>query len=541
MTSLLFAQINITANSVSQVKEGLLLSGSHVTLDLPSTPRRFYRHGWQSWSLAAWIDPSMPSVPISSPELSAKDEDPLYSLSPYHTSAWVAAAEITEGSIILLGSLNLGGRVELDGACLRGFYESGSGDWFMTKGSEEQVFASYAALLDQRFCRPNTLSPDNKNGTESNWDIRHANIPRVWCTWYSLYGWVSEKSFLNALGGLGNLPFDVVQMDDGWEQNVGDWEANKKFPSGMTAIAEKIRASGRIPGLWLAPFMVTLNSRIAHQNPGWLLHNEQGQVVRAGLSWNGYTYALDSGHPEVLEWLEALIQKVRRWGFEYLKLDFLYAGALPGIRRNGLPRELAYRQAMQLIRKCADDAYILGCGAPIIPSLGVCDGLRVGPDVAPYWINTPMSIWLNNPAHPGALNALRTSLHRLWLQPLVHTDPDVVYFRSRNNALSDIQKAYLLDLGFISSFKATSDIPAWLMPAERQKLQDFLADDPQIEQIDCYRFRINEREVDFTSLIPLPGPKKVSAKLATILGLYDMAVHEAIPAIIESFKPRQRI
>jgi alpha-galactosidase len=34
----------------------------------------------------------------------------------------------------------------------------------------------------------------------------------------------------------------------------------------------------------------------------------------------------------MLEWLAALMKQVRAWGFDYLKLDFLYAGALPGKR-----------------------------------------------------------------------------------------------------------------------------------------------------------------------------------------------------------------
>ncbi|MGA2489675.1 MAG: hypothetical protein ABSF99_05745, partial [Anaerolineales bacterium] len=139
MTSQLFAHANITADSIEKVKGGFLLSGPRVTLDLPATLRCFYRHGWQSWSLAAWIDPSRPAVPISSPELSTKDEDPLYALSPHHTSAWVAAVELADGLIILIGALNLGGRVKLEGTCLRGFYESGSGEWFIAEGSEEQV------------------------------------------------------------------------------------------------------------------------------------------------------------------------------------------------------------------------------------------------------------------------------------------------------------------------------------------------------------------------------------------------------------------
>ena len=532
MTEITLDQINLIADSIQEHPQGTILNGSPVTVTFPAAPLRFYRHGWQSWSLAAWIDPSRPPVPIGSTALSAKDEDPRYVRVPRHTSAWVGAVELVDGSIFLLGALALSGRVEIDGLALQGFYESGSGDWFAARGSEQQVFAAYAALLEERFGLSLEADPGRKS--------RHANIPRVWCSWYSLYAWVTETSFLNALDGLGDLPFDVVQLDDGWEMAVGDWEPNKKFPSGMPAVAEKIRRTGRKPGLWLAPFMVTLNSNLARQHPDWLLRDDQGRLVRAGLSWNGTTYALDSSHPEVLEWLEALIRKVRGWGFEYIKIDFLYTAALPGKRHNDLPREVAYRQALELIRKAAGDAYILGCAALVVPSIGLCDGMRIGPDVAPYWVNTPMSLWLNNPAHPGAQNALRTSLHRLWLQPVVHTDPDVVYFRSRPNALTRPQKDALIDLGILSLFKASSDLPAWLSPSERQSLKDFLSASPQLERLGRYRFRVNEREVDFSGLILLPEPRKAPANLAVVLGLFDMVVHEVIPALFESIKPRRK-
>jgi alpha-galactosidase len=515
--------LNIDAATTQPIEGGILLTGPRVTVNLSAAPKRLYRHGWQSWSLAAWLDPSRPPVPISSADLGNKDEDPLYTRSAKYTSAWVSAVELAGGQIVLLGALHLSGRIELDGSSLRGFYESGSGDWFLARGTEEEVFARYAKQLAERFGK-----------------TRFDKIPRVWCSWYSLYGWITETSFLNALDGLSDLPFDVVQVDDGWELNIGDWEANKKFPSGMTAIAEQIRRTGRTPGIWIAPFITTINSDLARQHPDWFLRNESGNMVKAGLTWNGIIYALDSSHPELLEWLDALIRKVRGWGYEYIKVDFLYAGAFPGIRKVDLPRETAYRQAMQVIRAAAGEAYILACGAPVIPSLGLCDGMRVGPDVTPFWINTPMSVWLNNPNHPSAQNSIRTSLHRLWLGSVVHTDPDVIYFRSRNNALTAEQKSYLQDLGLLSKFKATSDIPSWLTDAERASLREFLNNDPQIERLGRYCFRINGREVDFEPAISFPAPKKVPAKIATVLGLYDMFIHEAVPALREARRPRRK-
>jgi hypothetical protein len=55
------------------------------------------------------------------------------------------------------------------------------------------------------------------------------------------------------------------------------------------------------------------------------------------------------------------------------QLDFLYLGALMGKRYQNVPREAAYRNALERMRDAAGDAYILACGAPIMSSLGLCD------------------------------------------------------------------------------------------------------------------------------------------------------------------------
>lgn len=45
----------------------------------------------------------------------------------------------------------------------------------------------------------------------------------------------------------------------------------------------------------------------------------------------------------------------------------------------------AYRSGIELIREAIGaDAYLLGCGAPILPSIGLFDAMRVSPDTAPH-------------------------------------------------------------------------------------------------------------------------------------------------------------
>jgi alpha-galactosidase len=150
---------------------------------------------------------------------------------------------------------------------------------------------------------------------------------------------------------------------------------------------------------------------------------------------------------------------------------------------------------MQLIRDAAGpDVYVLGSGAPVLASLGVCDGIRIGPDVAPFWTNYAT----DDPSDATAENALVTSIHRLWLRDLVDLDPDVVYFRTRQSLLTSRQRDLLADLAHICGFKATSDPPGWLDERERAALTDFLARDKPALQLDRYRFELGGRDVDFT-------------------------------------------
>jgi alpha-galactosidase len=390
----------------------------------------------------------------------------------------------------------------------------------MARGKEEDVFAKYIGILEQKF------------GTG-----RFPEAPRVWCSWQSLYLWVNEHTLLKALHNLGDMPFDVFQLDDGWQLDHGDWEANSKFPSGMKSLADKISATGRIPGIWLAPFMVSPNSQLARNHPDWLLRDGKGKPVHVGITWRGKPVGLDVTHPEVLEWLDQLIRKVRSWGYGYFKLDFLYIGGFVGKRYSAMPREVAYRNALRVLREAAGNAYILACGAPILPSLGLCDGLRVGPDVAPFWLNTPLTVWLNNPNDTSTQNAIRTSLHRLWLRPLVNVDPDTVFFRSKYNLLTSHENQMPRDLSIISGFKGTSDLPHWMDTSDKAMLRDFLTSRATVVKTNRYKYQINGREVDFYPAVPIPSSrKKIPIWLVKNLGLLKIAWYQALPAIFESIR-----
>jgi alpha-galactosidase len=438
--------------------------------------------------------------------------DPTYTDETSPHSSWVAAVELAENNILLLGSLGLDAHVKLAVDQLQGQYEAGEGEWLVARGDETTVFAQYADELGKQL------------GKRSD-----RPAPRVWCSWYSLYAAIDEATLLRVFDGLGDLPFDVLQVDDGWQVSIGDWEANAKFPSGMQALTAKIRSTGRSAGLWLAPLIAVESSRLFRGHPDWFLHDARGKFVSAGFNWGERLFALDTTHPAALEWLAALMKQVRAWGFDYLKLDFLYAGALPGKRHTEMPREAAYRQGLKLMRAAMGlDAFFLACGAPILPSLGLCDALRIGPDVSGKWEDQRDAILLSNPTTPGTRNAIRTTVNRLWLQPLVMTDPDVAYFVERENSLSAEQKQLLQDLAVVCNFKATSDLPQWMTTAEREALRGFLNCAPNVQRLDSSKWRIDDRVVDFSSALSLPNPPtgmtKLRAALISWLGNQPLAL-----------------
>ncbi len=492
MTTQFLEQCRLAADSIRETKDGLLLYGPRVTVMMPAAPGRYLYSGWQSWSLTAWVETNRRVRPMRPSSLHPMQTDPLYAYETRPHGSWYGAVELHDGQVLFLGALGLESHVRLDGQTLTGWYEKGTGDWFLSSGNVTEIFDRYASLLKERLGAG-----------------RIQKSLRVWCTWYSLYTEIHEQQLLKILQDMGDLPFDVFQVDDGWQVAVGDWEPNIKVPSGMADLASHIRATGRKAGLWLAPLLVVPSSSLYRDHRDWLLLDEKGRLVSAGINWGEQLYALDTSHPAVLDWLASLMKKVRLWGYDYVKLDFLYAGALPGQRHVDLPREAAYRHGLQVIRAALGEAYFLACGAPILPSLGLCDGMRVGPDVAGYWASHRDDDLFMNTATPGGRNALRTTLNRLWLKQLVQTDPDVAYFRTRQNNLTVDQKTLLQDLARIADFKASSDIPAWLTDSERVALRKFLESRPVIRRESQTTYELDGRRVDFSDYIgmpPLPGP-----------------------------------
>ncbi len=222
--------------------------------------------------------------------------------------------------------------------------------------------------------------------------------PTVWCSWYHYFTEVTEADMVENLDAMDRLelPVDVVQLDDGYQAEVGDWLSLSHRFASLPELVARIRDRGRRAGIWVAPFLAAERSRLATEHPDWLVGGAD-----AGRNWGQRLYALDTTHPSAAAWLTEVFGTFAAMGFDYFKIDFGYAAAMAG-RRHDPDRTpvQAYRRGVELIRAAIGDAYLLGCGAPILPSVGLVDAMRVSPDTAAHY--QPEGGDLSRPAQASA-------------------------------------------------------------------------------------------------------------------------------------------
>lgn len=217
------------------------------------------------------------------------------------------------------------------------------------------------------------------------------DAPIGWCSWYAYYADVTEGNVLENVECMqDNLAeLEWVLLDDGYQAFMGDWlTPSDKFSGGVKELIHNIRAKGKRPAIWMAPFIAQPESEIFKKHPDWFVRHEDGDLLKAeDVTYGGWRctpwYILDTSNPEVQDHLTHVVSVMREeWGVELFKLDANYWGTLKGKRsQSGVTGVEAYRMGMEAIAKGAEDAWLLGCNAPMWPSLGLVDAMRVSDDV----------------------------------------------------------------------------------------------------------------------------------------------------------------
>lgn len=276
---------------------------------------------------------------------------------------------------------------------------------------------------------------ESESAFEKYFELAKISKPRSkrmcgYTTWYNYYTSVTEEIVERDLDSIAHLgsKIDIFQIDDGYERTVGDWlyHDEKKFPSGMKAAADNIHKNNMLAGLWLAPFGATPKSYIYQQHKDWFVKNSKGKIPFASQNWGGF-YALDIYNNEVRQYLKEVFDTVLNvWGYDMVKLDFLYACCIRPIHNKSRGEIMC--DAMDLLRECCGDKLILGCGVPLAPAFGKVDFCRIGADMALSFKKKPFSR-----EDVSTKSALLNTVFRRQLDGRAFlNDPDVFLLRDNN-------------------------------------------------------------------------------------------------------------
>jgi len=288
--------------------------------------------------------------------------------------------------------------------------------------------------------------------------------PTAWCSWYHYFTQVTEADVLENLDAMDqlDLPIEVVQIDDGYQAEIGDWlDLSGRFRS-LGDLVGRIRQHGRRAGIWVAPFLVGTRSRLAAEHPEWLVGG-----AGAGRNWDQDLLALDVTHPGAAAWLAEVFASLASTGIDYFKIDFIYAGALEGERHDDVEALEAYRRGLELIRGAiGPEAYLLGCGAPVLPSVGLVDAMRISPDVAPQYESPDSDL-----SRPSQRAAVLTGRGRQWQHGRFWVnDPDCLLARpavERREAWA----AHVAEVGgLVASSDRLRDLDGWGLETTRRQL-----------------------------------------------------------------------
>lgn len=175
-------------------------------------------------------------------------------------------------------------------------------------------------------------------------------------TWEAAYFDVDGDKVLKMADKAKEIGVDMLVLDDGWFEgrkddtsSLGDWVADQqRFPSGIPALAKKVKAKGLKFGIWFEPEMVNPKSALFEKHPDWVLH-VPGRTSSLGRN----QLTLDLSRDEVTDYLFDQIDAFLSCGdVDYVKWDMnrnMTEVGSAGLAKNR-QREVSHRYMLGLYK-----------------------------------------------------------------------------------------------------------------------------------------------------------------------------------------------
>ena len=146
----------------------------------------------------------------------------------------------------------------------------------------------------------------------------------VYNTWHPFGKDINEKLIIELAKYAADAGMKEFVIDDGWQDNYGDWNINKtKFPNGLKPVFDYIKSLGMKPGLWVSVGSASSASKVYHEHPEWFVLDKNGNFANLHLEDTNDEIRSACYSTDWKNYIKDILLKLSLdYGLEYLKLDF---------------------------------------------------------------------------------------------------------------------------------------------------------------------------------------------------------------------------
>jgi hypothetical protein len=285
-----------------------------------------------------------------------------------------------------------------------------------------------------------------------------------WCSWYNVGQKITAEQVINLAKTVETLrdriPMQVIQIDDGFQKQVGDWDYNDKFPDGIKPVIDAIHYARAIPGIWLAPLAVHKSvggpnltckeGPVLEVHPDWFQQDRDGKIVGEAGNWGPVSHWLDPTHPQAAAFIRRILRRKYEEGFRYFKIDFNALGDNVRWKNPKKTKFQIFRDLYRLYREeIGEDSYLMACASFTRGTFGIADAARIGQDSASLW----------KAQHPCCISAciMGVGLTAVANGHLYANDPDVSYTFTAGTLTRDELLTWHSFVGLLGGLMMTSD------------------------------------------------------------------------------------
>ena len=202
-----------------------------------------------------------------------------------------------------------------------------------------------------------------KKGTPIGWNswgvimeqINYVNVTEI-ANFYKTH--LYKEGFHNEQGNV------IIDLDSFWAEGLPTDNLRAQF-------AADCKSRQQIPGIYWCPFANWggINNHVEHTNYRYQFHECTLYANGEPVTLDG-AYCLDPTHPAVRERIRAMFEQFRKWGYQYVKLDFMNFGAIQAdsyYDKSITTGIQAYNAGCKYLLEAAGDMFISLSIAPLFP------------------------------------------------------------------------------------------------------------------------------------------------------------------------------